>query len=206
MNYIVYGIKNHKMFFSKILFFSPILFGVFFILVPYNDNISGITITELIPIFFIVISGITIFSLIMKKIIKENTKSFLISTLVTIVFFMYIPIHTFLLDSKIIENADTTSHIVLFSCTVISILIVLFFLIKSKNNFENIQKISFVIALSLVFFNIGEITYYSGQSGFFTDNSIERLPTEDDRIYWANLVAQSIKIELLFMLLPYKLR
>ena len=150
--------------FSKILFFIPILFGIFFILVPYNENITDFTITDVTPIFFIFLLGIALFSLIVKKIIKDNAKSFLISTLVTVVFFIYVPIHSSLFytppeilvqdahDVIMIQESERLGHIILLPAMLIALLVTLFFLIKSEKNFENVLKISFVIALSLVFF------------------------------------------------------
>lgn len=178
--------------FSKILFFTPVLFGIFFILVPYNDNVSEFAITDLIPIFFIFLLGIALFSLIMKKIIKDNAKSFLVSTLVTVVFFIYVPIHhSFFLgppevllkdvhEIYTLQENETLGHIILLPGMLIALLVTLFFLIKSKKNFKNALKISFVIALSLVFFNIGEITYYTVQSNLIPDNSVETFSVDQD--------------------------
>ena len=134
--------------FSKILFFIPILFGIFFILVPYNENITDFTITDVTPIFFIFLLGIALFSLIVKKIIKDNAKSFLISTLVTVVFFIYVPIHSSLFytppeilvqdahDVIMVQESERLGHIILLPSMLITLSATLFFLIKSKKNFE----------------------------------------------------------------------
>ena len=178
--------------FSKIIFFSPILFGIFFVLVPYNENISGFTITDVIPILFIFLLGITLFSLIVKKIIKDNAKSFLISTLVTVVFFIYVPIHSLLfftapetnvMDAHeviVMQESEILGHIILLPGMLIALSVTLFLLIKSEKNFENVLKISFVIALSLVFFNITEIAYSSAQSSLVIDNSVEIFSIDQD--------------------------
>ena len=180
--------------FSKILFFSPILFGIFFILVPYNENITDFTITDVIPIFFIFLLGIALFSLIVKKIIKDNAKSFLISTLVTVVFFIYVPIHSSLFytppeilvqdahDVIMMQESERLGHIILLPGMLIALSATLFFLIKSKKNFENVLKISFVIALSLVFFNITEMAYSSAQSSLIADNSVETFSIDQDNL------------------------
>ena len=180
--------------FSKILFFIPILFGIFFILVPYNENITDFTITDVTPIFFIFLLGIALFSLIVKKIIKDNAKSFLISTLVTVVFFIYVPIHSSLFytppeilvqdahDVIMMQESERLGHIILLPSMLIALSATLFFLIKSKKNFENVLKISFVIALSLVFFNITEMAYSSAQSSLIADNSVETFSIDQDNL------------------------
>ena len=130
--------------FSKILFFTPVLFGIFFILVPYNDNVSEYDITDITPVFFIFLLGIALFSLIVKKIIKDNAKSFLISTLMTVVFFIYIPIHSMFFyippeilvhdaaETSIMQESERLGHIILLPGMLIALLVTLFFLIKSK--------------------------------------------------------------------------
>lgn len=161
-----------KITFSKILFFNPVLFGIIFLLFYYNQNITQVTITDLFFVFSIFLPCITLFSLIMRIIIRDNTKSFLISSLITILFLTYIPIHSIIFDSQIKEN-ETSSHIILFSSMLIVLAGTIFFLIKSKKNLENILKISFVIALSLIVFNIIDIGYSSTKTDLFTDNSVE---------------------------------
>ena len=134
--------------YSKILFLFPIVLGIFFILAPYNNNIIEASTIDLLFVCVIFLTIIAIFSLIIRLIIKDNTKSIWISSIGIILFFIYIPIHRILFENQINEN-ELSNHIILFSVLMSIFLGAIFFLVKSKNNFENILKIVFIISLSL---------------------------------------------------------
>lgn len=169
------------MVFSNFFYIIPILFGIYFILIRYTQNLNEVSNTDLMFIFSIFLPIIALFTLIMKIIIKNNIKSILISSLVIILFFTYMPLHNLFFDSEIKEN-ETSSHILLFSSLLITLFVVVFFLIKSKNNFEKILKILFAISLSLILFNMVEITYYSTTNELFTDNSSEFFSVNQDNL------------------------
>jgi hypothetical protein len=113
---------------------------------------------------------------------------------VTVVFFIYVPIHSFFFynapetliqdihETHILQESERLGHIILLPGMLITLLVILFFLNKSKKNFKNVLKISFVIALSLVFFNITEIAYYSAQSNSVPDNSVETFSVDQDNL------------------------
>jgi hypothetical protein len=164
--------------FSNILFITPMLFGILFILSVYNNNLIEATIIDLLFVFSIFLSSIVIFSFIIKKLIKNNTKSFLISSLSIIVFFTYIPIYNMLFTNQMNEN-ETFNQIILFIGMLSIILAASFFLIKNKNNFEGILKILFVILLSLVIFNVVEIEAFYFTNYAVTDNSVKTFSVEE---------------------------
>jgi hypothetical protein len=168
--------------YSKILFLFPIVLGIFFILAPYNNNIIEASTIDLLFVCVIFLTIIAIFSLIIRLIIKDNTKSIWISSIGIILFFIYIPIHRILFENQINEN-ELSNHIILFSVLMSIFLGAIFFLVKSKNNFENILKIVFIISLSLVVINVSEIQYfYLSGDNLFVDNSEETFPVDNNNL------------------------
>ncbi len=158
--------------YSKILYFCPAIIGIFFLLVPFNSNIIEATITDFLFVFSIFVPLILLFSIIIRIIIKEKIKSLLISSLAIILFFMCIPTYNVFFDNGI-NGEEITNQIILLVMMFSIFLGGVFLLIKLKKNFENILKIIFVIALSLVIFNIAEIEYFYFTNDLFSDNSME---------------------------------
>ena len=165
---------------------TPILFGIYFILIRYTHNLDELYTTDLLFVFSLVLPAIALFSLIMRVIIKHNIKSVLISSLAIILLFTYVPISELFLGGEIVDNAinedDTFSHIVLLSSLLVALFVVTFVVVKSKNNFDKILKISFAIALTLILFNVVEIAYYSNTNKLFTDNSVETFSVNQDNL------------------------
>jgi hypothetical protein len=156
-------IQRGILYLNKILKLLPILFVIYFIIFIYNENSDQLIFTDLVLPFIIIIPTILFFSIIIKFIIKNDTKSILISSFLTIIFFIYMPIHNALYEFQIGRN---TFLIPIFF---ISSLIIIIFFIKSKKNFEALLKISYVIVLALIIFNIGEISFYSNIYSIFMD-------------------------------------
>ena len=157
------------MYLNRILKLLPILFAIYFIIFIYNENSNELIFTDLVLPLIITIPTILFFSIIIKFIIKNDTKSILISSFLTIIFFIYMPIHNALYEFQIGRN---TFLIPIFF---ISSLIIIIFFIKSKKNFDALLKISYVIVLALIIFNIGEIGFYSNiYSTSIDDNLIQK--------------------------------
>ena len=114
--------KKDRMSFQKKLFATPILFGLFFLLVPYNNNITEVPITDFLFVCGIFLPLIALFTFITRILIKENVKSFLVSTITTILFFSYIPIYNIIFENQ--SNIITENHVILF-LFMFSILIIL---------------------------------------------------------------------------------
>ena len=172
--------KKDRMSFQKKLFATPILFGLFFLLVPYNNNITEVPITDFLFVCGIFLPLIALFTFITRILIKENVKSFLVSTITTILFFSYIPIYNIIFENQ--SNIITENHVILF-LFMFSILIILIALtIKSKRNFENFLKISFMIAFVLISMNIVEIGIYNSTNELFLDNSVEISSLNNDSL------------------------
>ncbi len=173
--------------FLNFFYLTPVLFGIYFILIRYTQNIDEISNNDLILIFSIFLPLIAVFSFILKIIFKNVIKSTLISSLAIILLFTYVPVYDIIFSSDI---DDTSNHFLLLSSLIILLIIVIFGLIKSKNNFHNIIKISFVISLTLILFNMVEITYYYNSNKSFTDNSVEIFSVDPDTfrdIYYITL-------------------
>ncbi len=175
----------------------PILFGIYFILIRYTQNLDEISSTDLLFVFSIFLPAIALFSLIMRVIIKHNIKSVLISSLVIILLFTYVPISDLLFGEIVgneINEEDTFSHIVLLSSLLVALFVVTFVVVKSKNNFDKILKISFAIVITLILFNVVEIAYYSNANKIFTDNSVETFSVNQDNlrdVYYITLDAHA---------------
>ena len=71
----------------------PILLVVFFVILRYNDNQDELIINDLVYVFSIILPITIVFTLIMRFLIKNTTKSIIISSFTILVFFVYIPIH-----------------------------------------------------------------------------------------------------------------
>ena len=188
---IIYLMENKFLIRMTLSFFlfipTPILFGIYFILIRYTQNLNEISKnSDLLFVFSLVLPAIALFSLIMRVIIKHNIKSILISSLAIILLFTYLPIYDLFIDGEIVGNEinedDTFSHIVLLSSLLVTLFVVTFVVVKSKNNFDKILKISFAIALTLVLVNVVEIAYYSNSDKLFTDNSVETFSVNQDNL------------------------
>tara|TARA_B110000467_G_scaffold18896_1_gene16551 strand:- start:1300 stop:2841 length:1542 start_codon:yes stop_codon:yes gene_type:complete len=150
----------------------PILIGIFFIIIRYNENFNEINISNLMFVVLIILPIIGLFSIIMRVIIKDNSKSTLISSLLLITFFVFIPIHDSLFEEEI-GKYDSLGYLILFPIILIPLSIITYSILKSKKNFEKIIKIGVVVILSLVIFNISEIGLLASTNYSIADNSSE---------------------------------
>jgi len=160
------------MFFTKFWMLVPILIGIFFIIIRYNENFNEINISNLMFVVLIILPIIGLFSIIMRVIIKDNSKSTLISSLLLITFFVFIPIHDSLFEEEI-GKYDSVGYLILFPISLIPLSIITYLILKSKKNFEKIIKIGVVVILSLVIFNISEIGLVASTNYSIADNSSE---------------------------------
>ena len=177
--------------FSNFLYLTPVLFGLYFILIRYAQNLNEVSDYDLIFILSIFLPLIAAFAFISKIILKNSIKSSLISSLAIILFFTYVPIYDLIFDS---ENIDSSSQVILLSSLIIFLFLVIYALIKSKKNYENVLKISFAISLTLILFNIMEIGYYSNSDKLFVDNSVETFSVNSETlrdVYYITLDAHA---------------
>ena len=146
---------------SKIILVTHSIFLViFFILLRYNDNQDELIINDLVYVFSIVLPITIIFTGIMKFLVKNTTKSILISSLTILIFFIYIPIHNLLFQFQI-NNIEIGKHIILLPVIIIVLFTITYTIIKSKKNFEKELTISYVVILLLIIFNTSEMMLYT---------------------------------------------
>jgi len=149
----------------------PILLVVFFIVLKYNDNQDELIINDLIYVFSIILPITIVFTLIMKFLIKNTTKSILISSFTILVFFVYIPIHNLLYEFQI-SNIEIGKHIILLPLITTASFIIIYAIIKSKKNFEKFLTISYVVILALIIFNASEIMIYSDLHSYTVNDDL----------------------------------
>lgn len=155
----------------KILLTHPILLGFFFIIYRYGGNLGDLDIFDLLYVSAIFIPIFIIFSIIVKLIIKDTTKSLLISSLMIGLFFLYTSIHLTLYKFEI-GGIAIGKHIILFPVISISTLLVIILLTKSKKNYEPFLKISYFVVLILVAYNIAEIGFNSNSFSYVPENNL----------------------------------
>ena len=130
----------------------PILLVVFFVILRYNDNQDELIINDLVYVFSIILPITIVFTLIMRFLIKNTTKSIIISSFTILVFFVYIPIHNLLFQFQI-SDIEIGKHIILLPIIIATSFIIIYAIIKSKKNFEKLLTISYVVILALIIFN-----------------------------------------------------
>ena len=162
---------------NKILIILPTLLAVYFIILRYNDNLDELTFADLLHPFAVILPFVLFFSFIMKLIIKNNTKSVLISSFLIMLFFVYIPLHNALYEFQI------GRHMILLPIISICSLIGIIFFIKSKKNFENLLKITSIPVLVLIIFNIGEISFYSDIYSYSVNDNLIQFFSIDKKDY-----------------------
>ncbi len=139
---------------------QPYLFSIFFILISYNQNIDELSIPDLFSVFLVVLPIITILLIIAKLIIKDSTKSVLISSLLVILFFTYTSIHD-LLWKYVLFGYNLGSHKILIPLIFVSLIITFFFFLKSHKNFDKLLQISSGIIITMVIFTVVDIANIS---------------------------------------------
>ena len=117
----------------------PILLVVFFVILRYNDNQDELIINDLVYVFSIILPITIVFTLIMRFLIKNTTKSIIISSFTILVFFVYIPIHNLLFQFQI-SDIEIGKHIILLPIIIATSFIIIYAIIKSKKNFEKFLK------------------------------------------------------------------
>lgn len=151
---------------NKILKLQTILFAIYFVIFLYNENLDELIFADLLLPFAVIIPIVLLFSIVIGLIIKNDTKSILLSSFFTILFFVYIPLHNVLYEFQI------GRHVILLPIFFVCSLIVIFFFIKSKKNFDKLLQISYVIVLVLIIFNISEISFYSNISSITMNENL----------------------------------
>lgn len=149
----------------------PILLVIFFVVLKYNDNQDELIINDLIYVFSIMLPITIVFTLIMRLLIKNTTKSILISSFTILVFFAYIPIHNLLYQFQI-SDIKIGAHIILLPVITTVSFIIIYVIIKSKKNFEKFLTISYVIMLALIIFNASEIMIYSDLHSYTVNENL----------------------------------
>ena len=94
----------------------PILLVVFFVILRYNDNQDELIINDLVYVFSIILPITIVFTLIMRFLIKNTTKSIIISSFTILVFFVYIPIHNLLFQFQKDLATIYQSQIIYLTC------------------------------------------------------------------------------------------
>lgn len=167
--------------FAKILVIHPILFGIFFVIVRYNDNLDELVTSDLFFALSIIIPIIIVFSIIMRIIIRDTTKSLLVSSLTVTLFFIYIPLHNTLFQFQI-GGLELGRHMILLPIMSICSLITIILFIKSRKNYKKLLEITYIIILALIAFNTIEIVFYSDIYSYSTDSEmIQNFANDDHR-------------------------
>ena len=149
----------------------PILLVVFFVILRYNDNQDELIINDLVYVFSIILPITIVFTLIMRFLIKNTTKSIIISSFTILVFFVYIPIHNLLFQFQI-SDIEIGKHIILLPIIIATSFIIIYAIIKSKKNFEKLLTISYVVILALIIFNTSEIMLYSDLHSYTVNDDL----------------------------------
>ncbi len=161
---------------SKLLNFisvlPPIVLTLFFILIRYNVNLDELIINDLIYVCTIFIPIIIILVFVIKLLTKNTSKYILIFSFIIILFFIYIPLHDELYQFQIF-SFELGKHVILFPIVIISSIILIYKIIKSKINFKKFLTVLFGVAVILIIFNISEIIIYSNPTSILSNEEIK---------------------------------
>ena len=149
---------------SKLVIF-PFLFAVFPIILLYSENISEIPITELVTPLIITFLIILPLFLILNYVLKNGIKTGLIITVLVTIFFSYGHIFN-LLQGTVLFSLDFVHHRYVIIPFLAFLIIVIYYLIKTKKeltNFRSIFNVISIVMVSFVIFNIG-VFYFDGNS------------------------------------------
>lgn len=167
---------------TKVLTIQPILFGIFFIILRYNDNADELVASDLLFVLSIAIPATIVLTVVSRLIIKDLIKSLLVSSFLITIFFVYMPLRHILLQSQI-GQSGIAQNVILFPIFVICSLVIIIFFVKSKKNYGKLLEISFVIIVSLILFNVIEITFYSNVYSYSPSDDLIQSFTVDKNGY-----------------------
>jgi hypothetical protein len=143
----------------------PFLFGVFFIISLFLNNIRALSINEIIvPLIFSIglIGGIWV---LFNFIFKNKFHASLLLSLFVIVFFSYG--HTYLeIDHFIINDIDVGRHSILLIPFVSLLLIGTLFLIKTQKKLDNVTIITNTVSFALVLIVLLNIGMFNLENNF----------------------------------------
>ena len=157
-----------------------IFLAIFPVIFLFSENMHELVPTDIIiPLLIIIPISLTVFY-VLKLIFKDSNKAALIVSMGLILFFTYGHFYNIFKGFTIFEE-DIGRHRYIIIPFVLSFVIPIFFIIKSKIDFKNITKIVNVISIVLIgmvilnisTYGISEIESYSTIDFELNNNSIE---------------------------------